>query len=244
MAKARFYTRYGSARGGLPKMKIVVVGGHTRNIGKTSVVVGLIHGLPSLDWTAVKISPHSHAAELLPGDADAREGTEPAFLLLTEEESPAAPAETSRSLAAGARRALWLRVQESRLAEACGRLLDALQGAGCVIIESNRVLESVKPSVCLMVLDSSRPDFKSSAQRFLHRADAPVLIGSHAHATAWPAISVHLLERKPTFPARALGEVSPGLCEFVWQKLHEPGVDNPLSQLFNSSPAKEQPWRH
>ena len=229
-------------RGELPNMKIVVVGGHSRNIGKTSVVVGLIRGLPSLDWTAVKISPHSHAAEPLPGEANARERTEPSFLL-TEEENPTGPTDTSRFLAAGARRALWLRVQDSHLAEACGRLLDTLQGAGHVIIESNRVVEFVKPSVYLMVVDSAQPDFKPSAQRFLHRADALVLIGPHSHATGWPAISAHLLERKPTFPARALGEASPDLCEFVWQKLHEPGVENRFPHLSNLSPAKEQPWQ-
>ena len=229
-------------RGELPNMKIVVVGGHSRNIGKTSVVVGLIRGLPSLDWTAVKISTHSHAAEVLPGEVNVRERTEPSFLL-TKEKDPTGPTDTSRFLAAGARRALWLRVQDSHLAEACGRLLDTLQSAGRVIIESNRVVEFVKPSVYLMVVDSAQPDFKPSAHRLLHRADALVLIGLHSHATGWPAISAHLLERKPMFPARALGEASPDLCEFVWQKLHEPRVENPFPHLFNLSPAKEQPWR-
>ena len=230
-------------RGELPNMKIVVVGDHSRNIGKTSVVVGLIRGLPSLDWTAVKISSHSHAAEPPPGEARARERTEPSFLL-TEEENPTGPTDTSRFLAAGARRALWLRrVQDSHLAEACGQLLDTLQGAGHVITESNRVVEFVKPSVYLMVVDSAQPDFKPSAQRFLHRADALLLIGPRPHAAGWPAISAHLLERKPTFPARALGEASPDLCEFVWQKLHEPGVENRFPHLSNLSPGKEHPWQ-
>jgi hypothetical protein len=224
-------------------MKIVVVGGHSRNIGKTSVVEGLIRGLSSLDWTAVKISPYSHAADLLPGEANVRDRTKPAFLL-TEVENSTGPTDTSRFLAAGARRALWLRVQDSHLAEACGRLLDTLQGAGHVIIESNRFVEVVKPSVYLMVVDRAQPDFKPSAQRLLHRADALLLIGSHSHATGWPVQSAHLLERKPVFPARALGEASPDLWEFVWQKLHEPGVGNRFPRLANLWPAKEQPWRH
>ena len=33
-------------------MAIVVVGGHTRNIGKTSVMAGLIRALPEMRWTA------------------------------------------------------------------------------------------------------------------------------------------------------------------------------------------------
>jgi len=39
-------------------MKAVVVGGHTRNIGKTSVMAGLIRELQSLAWTAVKITQY------------------------------------------------------------------------------------------------------------------------------------------------------------------------------------------
>src|SRR6266550_816622 len=34
-------------------MSLVVVGGHSRNIGKTSVVAGLIEALPQYNWTAV-----------------------------------------------------------------------------------------------------------------------------------------------------------------------------------------------
>jgi len=36
-------------------MNIVAVGGRSRNVGKTSVVVSRIRGLPSLDWTGVNI---------------------------------------------------------------------------------------------------------------------------------------------------------------------------------------------
>ena len=39
---------------------LVVVGGHTRNIGKTSLVAGLITALPELNWTAIKITQYGH----------------------------------------------------------------------------------------------------------------------------------------------------------------------------------------
>ena len=41
-------------------MAIVVVGGHTRNIGKTSVVAGLIAAMPEMNWTAFKITQYGH----------------------------------------------------------------------------------------------------------------------------------------------------------------------------------------
>ena len=41
-------------------MAIVVIGGHSRNIGKTSVVCALISALPARRWTAIKITQFGH----------------------------------------------------------------------------------------------------------------------------------------------------------------------------------------
>ena len=41
-------------------MAIVVVGGHSRNVGKTSVVAGLIAAMPERAWLAVKITQYGH----------------------------------------------------------------------------------------------------------------------------------------------------------------------------------------
>ena len=39
-------------------MAVIVVGGHSRSIGKTSVVAGLIARLPEFHWTAFKITQY------------------------------------------------------------------------------------------------------------------------------------------------------------------------------------------
>ena len=44
----------------LNRMAIVVIGGHSRNVGKTSVVAGLITRLRELDWLAIKITQFGH----------------------------------------------------------------------------------------------------------------------------------------------------------------------------------------
>ena len=52
------------AKGQRPKtndefpMALIVIGGHSRNVGKTSVVAGLIAALPEYNWTAFKITQH------------------------------------------------------------------------------------------------------------------------------------------------------------------------------------------
>jgi hypothetical protein len=230
-------------RGEIRTMKIVVVGGHSRNVGKTSVVACLIRGLAPLNWVAVKISPHRHGADPPSGEMVSRERPAPSYFL-AEESDAAGQGDTSRYLAAGARRAWWLSYQDDHFAEACGHLFTALHGAEHVIIESNRILEVVRPSVYLMVLDSSQPDFKASAERTINRADALVLIGQQWRADTWSMFTSNLLERKPMFPVRALGEASPDLCGFVSDKLQEPGVDDAFSGLSNFSRLKEQTWRH
>jgi molybdopterin-guanine dinucleotide biosynthesis protein len=39
---------------------LVVVGGHSRNLGKTSLVAGLIRKFRERNWTALKITQYGH----------------------------------------------------------------------------------------------------------------------------------------------------------------------------------------
>ena len=48
-------------------MAVIVIGGHSRNVGKTSVVAGLIAALPEFRWTALKITQHGHSVCSLDG---------------------------------------------------------------------------------------------------------------------------------------------------------------------------------
>ena len=199
-------------------MKLVVVGGQARKVGKTSVVAGLIRGLNTLAWTAVKIShhagvahsPHTSPADDLPGHLD---------FLLSEEKASSGHGDTSRYLAAGARRALWLRVREGSLGQAVPSLLEALKGDEHVIIESNSILAFLQPTVFLLVVGESGRESKASARQFLGCADGLVAMGADLRASDWPGISPQMLEVKPVF-AVSRGEWSdPALCRFVGERL-------------------------
>ena len=48
-------------------MAIIVIGGQSRDVGKTSVVAGLIAALPSYHWTAFKITQFGHGRCSLDG---------------------------------------------------------------------------------------------------------------------------------------------------------------------------------
>jgi hypothetical protein len=177
---------------------VVVAGGHSRNIGKTSVVCGVIRALPGWNWTAIKITQHGHG--ILSRDGEACDCSDPAHPITVSEETGATPStDSGRFLAAGAARALWVRTPAGELNEAMPRLRRILAESENVIIESNSVLRFLQPDVCAMVLDGGVADFKPTSLRFLDRANVLVVTGDAD--LAWPQVSASLLRNKPRFAA-------------------------------------------
>jgi hypothetical protein len=186
---------------------VVVVGGHSRNIGKTSVVVGLIRLLPEARWTAVKITQHGHGQVESTRPYDLREQVEPG------------DSDTGRFLAAGARRSYWLRTPVGQLGNAVAALRGILESSENAILESNSILAFVEPDLYLAVVDLSVSDVKSSSRRFLDRADAFVVNDGGSVAPFWKEIFAGRLERKPRFPISPPHYVSTELAQFVRDRL-------------------------
>ncbi len=195
-------------------MAVVVVGGHTRNIGKTSVVAGLIAALAEMQWTAVKITQYGHGICSANGDAcDC--ATADHTIAVSEERDRSSGTDSSRYLAAGAARSFWVRTQQGELHEAMPRVRKLIAGAENVILESNSVLRFLKPDLALSVLDPSVEDFKPSALRFLDRVDALVMPAAAGVGSAWEGVSAQLLARKPRFVFTAPVYCPEALVAFV-----------------------------
>jgi len=199
-------------------MALLVVGGHSRNVGKTSVVAGLIAALPERDWTAVKITQYGHGLCSVNGESCGCAVDEHTFAI-TEERDPAGKGDTSRFLAAGARRSLWVRTKQGRLAEAMPDLRRELSGgAANVIVESNSVMKFLRPNLYLTVLDPATADFKESAREFLDLADA-VLLHAPAGEPAWSEVSLKPVAGKPHFHIHPPHYVPDELVAFVRARL-------------------------
>src|ERR1017187_6461069 len=96
---------------------VVVVGGHTRNIGKTSVVCGIIRALPGWNWTALKITQYGHG--ICSKDGEACECSDPVHPIAISREDGSSPTpDSGRFLASGAARAFWVRTPKGELNEA------------------------------------------------------------------------------------------------------------------------------
>ena len=193
---------------------MVVVGGHSRNIGKTSVVAGLIRRLRPWNWTAVKITQYGHGVCSHAGEACGCE-TEPEHPFALSEEYEPSQTDSGRFLAAGAVRSFWLRTPMGELARAQTTIRKILAQSENVIMESNSVLEVVTPDVFLMVLDISCEDFKPSSMRFLDRADAYVVVDKGINAPLWDGIAGGLWDRKPRFLIKPPAYVTAEISSFV-----------------------------
>jgi hypothetical protein len=200
---------------------LVVVGGHSRNIGKTSVVAGLIRKLRNRKWTALKITLYGNGVCAHDGGACGCEPASGEAFELTEEYQPN-DTDSGRYLAAGAERSFWLRAPAGELTRAAETVRKIIQSSGNLIVESNSILELVNPDVFLMVLDFSCEDFKPSSLRFMDRADAFIVIDQGINAPLWEDVSRGMWEGKPQFLVKPPAYVTPAVADFVRGKLSEP----------------------
>jgi len=219
-------------------MALLVIGGHSRNIGKTSVVAGIIAALPELRWLAIKITQYGHGVCSANGEpCDCQPGADEHEWAITEERSRAGDSDTSRFLAAGAAQSLWVRTRHGKLNEAMPALRERIQhalSAACenVIIESNSVIRFLRPDLYVTVLDPATADFKESAREYLDRADAVLLhTAADKLIPQWKDVSAKLYRARPTFPIRHGEYVTPELLHFVRERLVALGSTGAPSRL-------------
>ena len=198
-------------------MAIVVVGGHSRSVGKTSVVAGLIAALPEFNWTALKITQYGHgicSANGEPCDCVTDDHTR----AITEELDRSGETDTSRFLVSGARQSLWVRTRQGMLAEAMPDIRRKISGAENVIMESNSVIRFLRPDLYLTVLDAENADFKDSAREFLDRADA-VILHRNGSRPKWNLVSLKPVAERPFFYIEPPQYVTNEIVEFVRDRI-------------------------
>lgn len=239
--------------------RVVVVGGHTRSIGKTQLVCDVIAAFPGVRWIAGKITQYGHGVCAQNGH-DCGCAPDEHVCALSWEQKADTGTDSSRFLAAGAERSFWLRTKQGFLAEGLPILREALGGLAegenggarenldgsangsslengdwqnvlkplAVIVESNSLLQFVKPSLFFAVLDPAKEDFKDSARAALDRADALVIRGegiTAGGAPQWVKLPAKLLREKPSVSPRE-GEPLPEPLEVLVKRVLEmaPGV--------------------
>src|SRR5258706_13664531 len=163
--------------------RLVVVGGHTRSIGKTQLVCDIITAFPKTEWIAGKITQYGHGVCAQNGE-NCDCAPEEHVCALDWETNAETGTDSARFLAAGAKRSFWLRTKQGYLAEGVALVRDALRGiagqdAGggrrAVILGSNLLMQILEPSLDFAVVYPMREGFKGSGPSAFGTGDAVVL---------------------------------------------------------------------
>ena len=190
-------------------MTMIVVGGHSRNVGKTSVVAAIIAAWPEYSWTAVKMSSHWHS------DGEDKK----AICRVDEEHDRNNGTDTGRFLAAGASKSFWIRIREGFMAQALPQLMPVLHSNPYVIIESNGIVKHIQPSLYLMVHRYDVEDYKDSARETIRQAHAVIALKYRSTTPAWKGISPDIGSAIPVFPVSDPRFLPQDLIEFIRLRL-------------------------
>ena len=202
-------------------MAIVVIGGHSRNVGKTSVVAGLIAALPTYNWTAFKITQFGHGRCSLNGKP-CHCATSDHTWAISEEKDRSGKSDSSRFLVAGAKRSFWVRTEQGRLADAIPTITRRIAESENAILESNSILKLLQPDLYISVLDPAIEDFKSSALAAVHKADAFIVNADHNGYPSWHGIALDGISDRPIFRISPPTYVTEGMVGFLRAKLSPP----------------------
>jgi hypothetical protein len=214
--------------------RLIVVGGHTRSIGKTQLVCDVVRAFPQVHWIAGKVTQYGHGVCAQNGENCDCAPTEHVCALDWETRTDTGT-DSARFLAAGAKRSFWLRTKQGFLAEGLPLLRKALEEGtqetggsvnSAVIVESNSLMHFVKPSLYFAVIDPVKDDFKKSAQLALDRAHALVMRGEvggeEPPSPLWMRLPAQLLKEKPSVLQREGEDLPEPLRELVHRILERP----------------------
>ena len=200
-------------------MAIVVIGGHSRSVGKTSVVAGLISALPEFNWTALKITQFGHgicSADGKPCDCDTGDDH---FRALSDEKRPE---RRKRYLAfsCGRREAVTLGAYAARplgRGHAGYRTQNRRRG------KRDHGIQQRDPVSCVLTCTSAywtpiRKTSRIQRANFLTVLMRVILHQSEARAK-WKTVSMDALAGKPIFKIQPPPYVTEEIAAFVREKL-------------------------
>ena len=152
-------------------MRIVTVSGTCSEVGKTTLVCELLARLPG--WAAIKVTRgHYRSCGRDPDTCcvSGLLGDEPR-VFSDRADTDVEDKDTGRYWAAGAADVRWVVVARGQEAEGIACALSELGDYPGVVVEGNRVVESLDPDLAVMVALPEQKEIKVSARRIVGRMD-------------------------------------------------------------------------
>ena|SRR5687767_2499687 len=194
-------------------MRIVTVSGTCSEVGKTTLVCELLARLPG--WAAIKVTRgHYRSCGRDPDTCcvSGLLGDEPR-VFSDRADTDVEAKDTGRYWAAGAADVRWVVVARGQEAEGIARALAELGDHPGVVVEGNRVVESMEPDLAVMVALPEQKEIKVSARRIVGRMDGLYVPEWNGEASRDPAALVGSTEawERPVWGPGDLDRIAAGL---------------------------------
>lgn len=194
-------------------MRIVTVSGTCSEVGKTTLVCELLARLPG--WAAVKVTRgHYRSCGRDPDTCcvSGLLGDEPR-VFSDRADTDVDSKDTGRYWAAGAADVRWVVVARGQEAEGIARALAELGERPGVVVEGNRVVESLDPDLAVMVALPDQKEIKVSARRIVGRMDGLYVPAWNGAAGQDPAALVGTASpwERPVWGPEDLDRIAAGL---------------------------------
>ncbi len=151
---------------------MLIVGGASRNVGKTELVCGLIRRLGTeRDIVTLKISGINPGNDPLHGN----HGPLPEKFHILEETSREGVKDSSKMLLAGASKAFYLRTRDEYLQEAMKSFFSATDRNSVIICESIILRKIISPGLFVLVKSNREESMKRSLGEVLHLVDLTIV---------------------------------------------------------------------
>ena len=151
---------------------ILIVGGASRNVGKTEMVCGLIRRLsPERNIISLKISGINPGNDPHHGS----HGQVPEKFHLLEETNREGVKDSSKMLLAGASRSFYLRTRDEYLEESIEYFFTIADSRSVIICESITLRKLIKPGLFVVVRGEKEESIKKSLGEVLHLVDLVIV---------------------------------------------------------------------
>lgn len=139
--------------------RIMVIGATSRNLGKTGLICRLIGNIPDLPVTAIKIKTIRDGDREFHGKDTHLEGS----FLIREEWGAGDKDDTVRLKTAGAAQVLYIKTHRNALLDAFKKAMQMVPECNLIIIESNSIVELIRPGIYILIKGADPSVFKPSA---------------------------------------------------------------------------------
>lgn len=154
---------------------LLVIGGSSRNVGKTSLAEHLIHRYAASGVTGLKVTSIRPGDEQFHGTHAHSPSSE---FTIFREVNTSGPKDTTRMLNAGAEAVFYIQVPDTQLERAFRTFITEYYTGGPIICESRSLRKVVKPGLFVLLKNAADTRIKPDFSKYEALADWLILLNS------------------------------------------------------------------